>query len=103
MKQERQYYLYILASQKNGTLYIGVTNNLFQRIYQHRNKTAKSFTEKYNINKLVYYEIYQYIQDAIVREKQMKKWKRQWKLELIEENNPSWTDLFPELYDGLDF
>ncbi len=95
MKKEHRYYIYILANKKNGTLYIGVTNNLFNRIFQHKLKQNKnSFTAKYNINKLVYYEIYQYIEDAIKREKQLKKWKRQWKIGLIEKENFTWRDLF---------
>jgi len=95
MKKEHRYYIYILANKRNGTLYIGVTNNLFNRIFQHKLKQNKnSFTAKYNINKLVYYEIYQYIEDAIKREKQLKKWKRQWKIGLIEKENFTWRDLF---------
>ena len=89
---------YILASKRNGTLYIGVTNNLFSRTFQHKLKAnSNSFTARYNIDKLVYYEPYQYIQDAILREKQMKKWNREWKMELIEEENPTWRDLFNDM------
>jgi len=95
---EKNYYLYILASQKNGTLYIGVTNNLLNRSFQHKTKFNKdSFTAKYGVSKLVYYEIHQYIQDAILREKQMKKWERKWKLNLIEKENPEWRDLFDDM------
>ena len=80
-RKEHHYYVYILASGINGTLYVGVTNNLLNRSFQHKIKYDKdSFTAKYNINKLVYYETYQYIQDAIQREKQIKKWNRKWKL-----------------------
>ena len=97
-KKEHRYYLYILASGYNGTLYIGVTNNLLNRSFQHKLKEKKnSFTAKYNINRLVYCEIYQFIQDAILREKQMKKWKRQWKINLIEKENPTWRDLFNDM------
>lgn len=95
MKREYCFYLYILASKPNGTLYIGVTNNLFARSFQHKLKNdPNSFTARYNVNKLVYYELYQYIQDAILREKQMKKWRRQWKINLIIKENPEWRDLF---------
>ena len=93
-KEEKQYYVYILASKRNGTLYIGVTNNLFNRSFQHKLKlNHNSFTAKYNVNKLVYFEEYQYIQDAILRETHLKKWNRQWKIRLIEENSPTWRDL----------
>jgi predicted GIY-YIG superfamily endonuclease len=98
MKKEYSYYVYILASQRNGTLYIGVTNSLFTRTFQHRLKeNSKSFTTKYNISKLVYFENYQYINDAIAREKQMKKWERRWKIELIEKENPTWKDYFYDM------
>ena len=94
MKKEKYYYTYILASKRNGTLYIGVTNNLFSRSFQHKLKQdSNSFTAKYNISKLVYYEEHQYIQDAILREKQLKKWNRQWKINLIEKENSTWRDL----------
>jgi len=84
----RQYYVYILASKRNGTLYIGVTNNLLKRVYEHRNDFVDGFTKKYHVHNLVYYEVYSDIHDAINREKRMKKWKRQWKIELIEKTNP---------------
>ena len=95
-KQENQcYYVYILANKRNGTLYIGVTNDLLNRSFQHKLKQdSKSFTAKYNIDKLVYFEEYQYIQDAILKEKQLKKWSRQREMELIEKDNPVWRDLF---------
>ncbi|MFN3752990.1 GIY-YIG nuclease family protein [Flavobacterium sp.] len=94
MQQFRQYFLYILASKKNGTLYIGVTNNIERRIEEHKNKlNPNCFTAKYNVNLLVYYETFQYINDAIDREKQLKKWNRQWKINLIEEENKDWKDL----------
>jgi len=92
-----QYFVYILASKKNGTLYIGVTSNLLKRVYEHKNNLVEGFTQKYNVHKLVYYEIYQNIHDAITREKRIKKWKRQWKIELIEQSNPNWEDLFDSL------
>ncbi|MFH1716269.1 MAG: GIY-YIG nuclease family protein [Planctomycetota bacterium] len=92
-----QYFVYILASKRNGTLYIGVTNNLLKRVHQHRNDVSEGFTRKYGVHNLVYFEIYKDIRDAITREKQMKKWKRQWKVELIEKSNPDWNDLFDNL------
>jgi putative endonuclease len=95
----KQYYLYILASKKNGTLYIGVTNNLRKRVYEHKNNLVRGFTQKYSVHKLVYYEGYNNDYDAIAREKRMKKWKRQWKIELIEKHNPQWADLY---YAGLE-
>ncbi len=90
----KQYYVYILASKKNGTLYIGVTNNLPKRIDQHKRDLVEGFTKKYSVHSLVYYEIYGNIDDAIAREKRMKKWKIKWKLKLIEEFNPDWKDLY---------
>ena len=87
----------MLASKRNGTLYIGVTNNLLKRVHQHKNDVTEGITRKYNVHSLVYYEVFNRIQDAITREKQMKKWKRQWKMELIEKSNPNWEDLFESL------
>jgi putative endonuclease len=78
---------------KNGTLYIGVTNDLERRMFEHKKKLIDGFTKKYNLDKLVYFETYQYVNDAIKREKNMKKWKRQWKINLIEEDNQNWNDL----------
>ncbi len=86
-------YVYILASDRNGTLYIGVTSDLVKRIDQHRNKVVDGFTEKYEVASLVWYEKHETIESAIQREKQMKKWKRLWKLREIEEINPGWKDL----------
>ena len=95
LKEERLYYVYILASKRNGTLYVGVTNSLFRRSFQHKLKeNPKSFTAKYNVDKLVYFETYGDIYEAIYREKQLKKWKRAWKIALIEKENPAWRDLF---------
>ena len=95
MKIERYYFVYILASKRNGTLYIGLTNNVLDRNFQHKIKlNKKSFTARYNIDKLVYYETFTDIHSAIAREKQLKRWKRQWKIKLIEEDNPAWRDLF---------
>ena len=86
-------YVYILASDRNGTLYIGVTSDLVKRIDQHRNKVVDGFTKKYEVTSLVWYEKHETIESAIQREKQMKKWKRLWKLREIEEINPGWKDL----------
>jgi putative endonuclease len=91
------YYIYILASGKNGTLYIGVTNDLARRIYEHREGLLKGFTKKYNIKILVYYEEFDDIGFAIQRKKDLKKWKRSWKLQLIEDVNQNWEDLYFEL------
>ena len=96
MKQ-KQYYLYITASRKDGTLYIGITNNLLKRIHEHKNNIVDGFTKKYNVHKLVYYEETNDIQSAIQREKQIKKWKREWKINLIEKFNPNWKDLYCDL------
>ena len=92
-----QYFVYILASKKNGTLYIGVTNNLLKRIYEHKNNLVEGFTKKYNLHKLVYYEDTNSIESALRREKQLKKWKRAWKIELIEKHNLYWKDLYDDL------
>lgn len=86
-------WVYILASKKNGTLYIGVTNDLSRRIYEHKEKLIEGFTKKYNVSHLVYVEEFQDIQEAIHREKCIKKWNRVWKLRLITEQNPDWRDL----------
>ncbi len=96
---QHQYYVYLLTNKRNGTLYIGMTNNLERRIYEHKNKLIEGFTNKYGLNKLVYMESYQYVNDAILREKRMKKWKRQWKINLIEEDNPQWKDLAHDWYE----
>ncbi len=89
--------VYILASQRNGTLYIGVTSNLVQRVWQHKNEVLESFTKKYGVHMLVYYELHGGMREAIVREKQLKKWNRAWKLRLIEEKNPNWDDLYESI------
>lgn len=98
-KTVHQYYTYILASQKNGTLYIGVTNNLERRVLEHKQKINDGFTSKYNVNILVYFESFQFINDAILREKRLKKWNRQWKINLIEEENKNWKDLSEDWYN----
>ena len=91
------YYVYILASKRNGTLYTGITNNLIRRVYEHKNDMIDSFTKKYHVHKLVYYEQTDNINSAIQREKQLKKCRRQWKIDLIEKNNPNWDDLYKVL------
>ncbi len=93
----KTYYVYILASKKNGTLYIGVTNDLARRSLEHQAKIVKGFTEKYNIGMLVYYEETNSIEAAIAREKQLKQWHRQWKVNLIQSINPEWKDLLLEV------
>jgi putative endonuclease len=89
--------VYILASKRNGTLYIGVTSNVLQRVWQHKNDMVEGFTKRYNVHRLVYYEQYTDMMEAILREKQLKKWNRAWKIELIERENPEWRDLWFEL------
>ena len=96
---EKTYYTYILASEKNGTLYVGVTSDLEKRIVEHKTKTFKGFTEKYDVNMLVYCDISNDVHEAIAREKQLKKWNRKWKLDLIEKSNPEWKDLSEDWFD----
>ena len=91
----RAYYVYILASRRNGTLYIGVTNDLPRRVGQHKAGAVPGFTKRYGVSTLVYYETYEDIGEAIAREKQLKGWNRAWKLKLIEAGNPDWDELFP--------
>ena len=88
------YYVYILASKRNGTLYVGVTSNLVKRVYEHKNDLIEGFTEKYGVHRLVYYEQSEDVKSAIEREKRLKAWKRQWKLRLLEEMSPEWNDLY---------
>jgi len=92
---ERQPCVYILASQRNGTLYTGVTSNLIKRIWQHKTSVVEGFTQEHRVHTLVWFEQHQTMESAIQREKALKKWKRAWKLELIEEANPGWEDLYP--------
>jgi len=96
----KEYAVYILASRIGGTLYIGVTNDLIRRVTEHRNKLVPGFTKKYNVSRLVYFERFHYIGEAIGREKQLKKWRREWKIQLIEQSNPIWVDLYPGLTGG---
>jgi putative endonuclease len=97
MSAERSYWVYILAGKIGGTLYIGVTNELVRRVYQHRMDLIDGFTKQYGVHRLVYYEQYNDIRDAIRREKQLKKWNRAWKVQLIEKTNPNWDDLYPQI------
>jgi putative endonuclease len=89
----RQYCVYILASRKHGTLYIGITNDILRRVHEHKLKLVRGFSARHGIDKLVYFEIFDDPASAIAREKQLKKWRRDWKLELIESKNPGWVDL----------
>jgi putative endonuclease len=102
MYEEKISYVYIMASGKNGTLYIGVTSNLEDRVHKHKEGIIEGFTKKYNVKNLVYYEIYGDIREAITREKQLKKWNREWKIKLIEKDNPGWKDLYNELFENID-
>jgi putative endonuclease len=94
---QKQPCVYILASQRNGTLYTGVTSNLIRRVWEHKNNCVEGFTKQYGVHQLVYFEFHDDMVAAITREKRIKKWNRDWKLRLIEERNPEWKDL----YDGL--
>lgn len=89
--------VYLLASNRNGTLYIGVTSYLLKRVWEHRNGVVAGFTQQYKVHRLVYYELHQEMSAAILREKQLKKWKRAWKVRLIEEHNPYWQDLWEKI------
>ena len=93
----RSFYVYILASRIGGTLYVGVTSELIRRVAEHKSKLVESFTEKYDVVKLVYFEQFDDPENAIKREKRLKKWNRAWKIRLIEEHNPNWEDLYPTI------
>ena len=93
----KEYYVYILASKKNGTLYTGVTSELIKRVWEHKSEFVEGFTKKYKVHTLVYYESTTDVHEAIKREKNIQAWKREWKLRLIEENNPDWKDFYPEI------
>jgi putative endonuclease len=95
--KEHRYFVYIVASKRHGTLYIGVTSNLAGRVNEHKQDLREGFTKKYGVHMLVWFEEYGDIRDAILREKQIKKWLRAWKIELIERMNPDWTDLFEQI------
>ncbi len=96
-------YVYILASKRNGTLYIGITSDLLRRVWEHRNNLVEGFTKRYGVHKLVYLEAHQEMISAITREKQIKKWNRSWKLRLIEDENPEWLDLYDSLIEYAGF
>jgi len=91
------YYVYIMASQKNGTLYVGVTNDLVRRVYEHKNNLTDGFTKQYAVHTLVWFESTESIEAAITREKQLKNWKREWKIALFEPTNPDWNDLYDSI------
>jgi len=93
----KSYYVYILASKRHGTLYIGITNSLIRRVYEHKNGLIEGFTKKYKVRNLVFYERFDDVKSAIRHEKQLKKWNRKWKIELIEKDNPKWKDLYGDL------
>jgi putative endonuclease len=97
MREERRYFVYILASEIGGTLYVGVTNDLIRRVYEHRTSAVPGFTARYSVKRLVYFEQYDDVRLAIQREKRLKKWNRAWKIRLIEEGNPNWDDLYPSI------
>ena len=91
------YFVYILASQRNGTLYVGVTNNLVRRIHEHREKLIEGFTSQYEVTRLVWFDQTESIEEAIAHEKRLKRWRREWKIELIEKSNPNWDDLYESI------
>ena len=95
----KQYFVYILTNKKNGTFYIGITNNLLRRVYEHKAGIIEGFSTKYHLNKLVYFEVYEDVKNAILREKKLKRWHRMWKIELIEKINPEWEDLYKQLIE----
>ncbi|MET3842915.1 GIY-YIG nuclease family protein [Bradyrhizobium sp. OAE829] len=96
----RSYYVYILASRIGGALYIGVSNDLVRRVYEHKSGVAEGFTKDYGVNRLVYFECFDEVEAAVQREKRLKKWPRAWKIALIEKDNPDWIDLYPEIAAG---
>ena len=95
--REKHFYVYMLASRRNGTLYVGVTSDLPRRIFQHRTGMVEGFSKRYRVHRLVWYEPHASAESAIRREKRLKRYKRAWKIRLIEELNPNWSDLFPNL------
>ena len=88
------YYVYMLASQRNGTIYTGMTQDLMKRVWEHKNEVVEGFTKDHNVKNLVYYEVYEELNDARHRERRLKRWNRSWKMELIEKDNPQWRDLY---------
>lgn len=103
VNMNENYYIYIITNKKGGVLYIGITHDLRKRIYQHKNKTIEGFSSRYNLVKLVYFEHHTKKWDAAERERKLKNWKRQWKIELIEKTNPNWDDLYDSLFKILTF
>jgi len=97
MTREKLPCVYVLASKRNGTLYVGVTSDLVKRVWEHKDDLVEGFTSKYSVHLLVYYEMHEDMLGAITREKQIKKWNRSWKLKLIERDNPEWKDLWAEV------
>lgn len=95
--RDHHYYVYMLASQRNGTLYTGVTNDVMRRVWEHKNGYIKGFTHTHNVRRLVWFELHQDIREAIAREKRIKRWRRKWKLALIEGENPAWCDLYEDI------
>jgi putative endonuclease len=93
----KKYYVYILASKKNGTLYTGITSDLVKRIHEHKQEHAESFTKKYDVRTLVHFDVFEDAENAIKHEKKIKKWPRQWKINTIEKNNPDWNDLYEQI------
>tara|TARA_B110000503_G_C7085273_1_gene386991 strand:+ start:850 stop:1125 length:276 start_codon:yes stop_codon:yes gene_type:complete len=91
--------VYVITNKKDGVLYIGVSNDLERRMFEHKNKLVEGFSSRYNLDKLIYFEVYQYVSDAIKREKSLKKWKREWEINLIVEENPDWKDLSGDWFD----
>lgn len=94
---DKSFYVYIMTNKRYGTFYIGMTSNLLKRIWEHRNKVIEGFTKTHDLKRLVYYEPHENAENAIKREKRLKKWNRQWKIELIEKNNPDWRDLYENI------
>jgi len=94
------YFVYMLASQKNGTLYVGVTNDLIRRVYEHKSKSVPGFTSRYGVDRLVWFDQTDSVESAISTEKRLKRWNRAWKMALIEKANPDWRDLYPEIVGG---
>jgi putative endonuclease len=95
--RDKQYYVYILASKRNGTLYTGITSDLIKRTWQHKNGLVEGFSKRYRAKILVYFEAHSDVEEAILREKRIKKWNRQWKINLIEKKNPNWDDIYQTL------
>jgi len=93
----KTYFVYLLASRRNGTLYVGVTNDLVRRLWEHKQKVVPGFTKTHDVDRLVWFEVHNSIEAAITREKQIKRWKRDWKIDLFQDSNPRWDDLYPAI------